>query len=57
MRMLLRRISILVEGAGYSGGLSARDSPLEPGFPQGVLASFPWEGRWHDDPDEGPAHR
>lgn len=57
MRLLLHRISVLVDGAGYGGDLSAQDSPMETGFPQGVLASFPWEGWWHDEPDESPAHR
>lgn len=57
MRLLLHRISVLVDGAGYGGDLSAQDSPMETGFPQGVLTSFPWEGWWHDEPDESPAHR
>jgi hypothetical protein len=55
MRLLLHRISVLVDGAGYGDDRSAYDSPTGTGFPQGVLASFPWEGWWHDAPEEDPA--
>lgn len=41
MRLLLHRMSVLVDVAGYGDDLSAQDSPMETGFPHGVLASFP----------------
>jgi hypothetical protein len=57
MTLLLHRISVLVDGAAYGGGVSAQNSPIESGFPQGVLASFPWEGWWQDEPDKSSARR
>ena len=57
MKMPLHHISVLVDGAGYSGDQSALDGPKEAGFPQGILASFAWEGWWHHEPDEGSVPR
>lgn len=57
MRTPLHHISVLVDGAGYSGDQSALDGAKEAGFPQGILASFAWEGWWHDEPDEGSVPR
>lgn len=35
MKMPLRHISVLVDGAGYSGDQSALDGPKEAGVPSG----------------------
>lgn len=54
--MLLNLFSVLVDGAGYGGdGNASSDDPKEAGFPQGVLASFAWEGWWQEEPDKVPA--
>ncbi|KRE54104.1 hypothetical protein ASG92_24795 [Arthrobacter sp. Soil736] len=51
--MLLNLFSVLVDGAGYGGdGNASSHDPKEAGFPQGVLASFAWEGWWQEEPDK-----
>jgi len=56
MKMLPNLFSVLVDGAGYGGdGNPSSDDPKEAGFPQGVLASFAWEGWWQEEPDKVPA--
>lgn len=54
--MLLNHFSVLVDGAGYGGdGSASSRGPKGTGFPQGVLASFPWEGWWQEELGKGPA--
>lgn len=49
--MLLNLFSVLVDGSSYGGDDgSASSRGSENRFPQGVLASFPWEGWWQEDP-------
>ncbi|MFF2317851.1 hypothetical protein ACFVTE_16455 [Arthrobacter sp. NPDC058097] len=56
MKMLLNLISVLVDAVGYGGDGSAwSHDPEEARFPQGLLASFPWEGWWQEDPEKDRA--
>lgn len=56
--MLLNLVSVLVDGAGYgSDGSALSHDPEDAGFPQGVLASFPWEGWWQEEPTPGANSR
>lgn len=47
--MLLTLLAALIDGAGYASDLSAFHNPQEERFPQGELASFPWEGLWQEE--------
>jgi hypothetical protein len=55
--MLHNLFWVLVDGAGYGGNDRASShDPNKDGFPQGVQASFPWEGWWQEEPDKHPPH-
>ena len=47
--MLLTLFTALIDGTGFGSDRSAFQNPNEAKFPQGVLASFPWEGWWQEE--------
>lgn len=47
---MLNLMSALVDGAGFGSDGRSSPDPTTARFPQGVLASFPWEGWWEEEP-------